>query len=295
MVENIESPLKVEIINVGKNADTFIPYRENAHFPVKVGGKVSFISNESEKTIYYMGQGSKNLAVNISNIMDSDIEVGKYNRETDDLDPGAPYVCKRWSQETIDGVVKETYDVLGGLNYSDDDLGLGQPAGNRFIIKLRNPKITSIEQIPVSPKGFIWISDGDTQTKVFGRDAFNEDGSLVIILNIKQPTSKVTIAVMWDKNDSVHHGEIDYSFDFTNTKFGKPGETFPDLQNVDIGEPQNIKISNVGEKFTKVEPYKENFDIALNVGEEITLTTLTAEETLYYLLQENSGIKVELV
>jgi hypothetical protein len=295
MTENIETPLNIEIINVGKVTDRFVPFGENQYFPVKAGGKISFICESSEKALYYKEQANKNLIVNVVEPMESDIEVGKYDRVTDDLIPGAPYICKTL-YKTIDaqGIGKQYYDVYGALNYSTDNLGLGQPDGNRFIIKLRNPLITSKSQIPNNPKSVIYLSDGDTPVKTFGKDAFQEDGSLIIIVNIKKPTSLLTLIVMWDKDDDEKHGQIDYEFNFKAVTFGKEGEVYPDLQDIQVKLPQNIILENKGSELVSVVPFKQNFQIEIPANDKLDITSNVAEESMYYLAQEQENLVVEL-
>lgn len=292
MIKTYATPLNIQIINKGTTKNSFVPYHTNENFMVDAGGKIAFSCDKSEKVLYYLQQSNKDLEVSFIEPMESDIEVGKYDKTTDDLTPGAPYICKTLSQNVVGGIVKVDYEVLGALNYSTDDLGLRQPDGNRFIIKLRNTNVASTTSIANSGHS-IWISDGDTQTKVFGKDAFNSDGSLVVILNIKKPTSKVTISIKWDKNAD-HDGQVDYSFSFTTVTFGKDGETYPDLQNVDISTNQEITLTNNGDNTTLFVPYHENFIVSVPSGDNITLETKDSEEVMYYLLQENKDLKVTL-
>ena len=143
MIKNYTTPLNIEIINKGNTKDSFVPYKTNENFPVDPVGKVSFVVDKSEKALYYLNQAHNDLEVSFVEPMESDIEVGKYDRVTDDIIPGAPYICKAISKNVMDGIGKEDYEVLGALNYSTDNLGLGQPDGNRFIFKLTNSNVTS--------------------------------------------------------------------------------------------------------------------------------------------------------
>ena len=296
MIKNYETPLTIEIINKGNVTDSFVPYKEYENFVITAGGKISFTCDRSEKVLYYLNQASKNLEVSFAEPMDSDIEVGSYDRQLDDLIPGAPYICKTL-YKTVDpqtNIGKQYYEVLGALNYSTDNLGLGQPAGNRFIIKLRNPNITSKDQIPNNPKSIIYISDGDQQVKTFGKDNFQEDGSLIVILNVKKPTSIVTLIVMWDASDSETHGQIDYEFTFNNVTFGKEGEVFPNLYDAEIGEHQVVKLTNVSNKTYNFIPFNDNFAVNIASGDSIEFQTVNAEEVMYYLLQADNKLQVTL-
>ena len=294
MTENIETPLNVEIINIGTKTNAFVPYGENARFPLESTGKISFEVKDSEIGLYYKKQATEDLLVNVGQLAsESEIETGHYNPSTDDLDPGAPYICKDPAKSEFE--IHPTYFVLGGLNYYPETPEIGMPAGNRFEIKLRHEGITSRDDLPSHGNSLLTITDGDgtaPRIRTFGRSAFQEDGSLIIVVNIKSKTASLDVMIHWT-DDSEEDERL--TFYFNDTKFGQPGEKFPNLFNVDIKLPQEVKLTNVGKETIKVVPFKQNFDSELNQEESMLITAEIAEEAMYYLMQSNDSIKVELI
>ena len=292
MIKNYTTPLNLQIINNGINQDSFVPYKENENFNISSKGQLSFVCDKSEKVLYYLNQANNNLQVNVAAPMESEIETGHYNPSTDDLDPGAPYICKDPVKSEFE--IHPTYFVLGGLNYYPETPEIGMPAGNRFEIKLRHSGITSRDDLPSHGSSVITITDGDgtaPRIKTFGRSAYQEDGTLIVVVNIKSKTASLDLLLHWT-DDSEEDEKL--TFYFNDTKFGKPGEKLPNVFSADITENQVVTLTNISEQTIGFIPFKENFKVNIEAGNSIELQTVCSEEAMYYLLQENNSLKVTL-
>lgn len=87
---------------------------------------------------------------------------------------------------------------------------MGLPYGNRFEVKLVNSEITSKSQLP---SGTIVTTIGKYDTNTATKDAFEDDGSLILVANAYYGTNSV-LKVKWKEGvESV------YTFNFDQATF----------------------------------------------------------------------------
>lgn len=287
MTENIETPLNVEIINIGTKTNAFVPYGENARFPLEPNGKISFEVKNSEIGLYYKKQATEDLFVGVNNGVTT-TKTGTYDLYSNAFSANASFISSlvETSESTDDGVKTTTqkYEVFGTLPYSEATPSIGMPAGNRFTVQFSYPGIT---ELPSGKIANVSIEGGTSND--YTKSAFETDLSLVSIVNVTS-NSKLTVTVKWKENYVAV-----YEFTFKDVKLGQVNEVIADLQNISIVLPQEVKITNVGKETIKLVPFKQNFDSKLNQEESMLITAGIAEEAMYYLLQSNDSIKVELI
>lgn len=93
----------------------------------------------------------------------------------------------------------------GTLPYEEADAVLGLDAGHRLSFKLVNPEISSKSDLP---SGDICTVYGEHTENTYTKDAFEDDGSLIVINNVT--TGPVRVKVKWAVGK-----EFEYLFDLT--------------------------------------------------------------------------------
>ena len=84
-------------------------------------------------------------------------------------------------------------NILGTVPYYGSADAYGNAAGNRIVVKISNPAITSKDQLP---SGNIVTSSGDGYTNTYTKTAFEDDGSLILITNVSKTVPHV-VTVKW--------------------------------------------------------------------------------------------------
>lgn len=287
MTTNITTPLNIQIINNGNKSDHFVPYRQNQNFKLVPNGKISFISNSSEKGLYYLNQKSNNLEVILNSNSLTNSLTGYYDLSSSTFNKGASYssILKEVNQATEDDIITNTqkFEVIGTLPYSVATPAIGMPAGNRFTIRFEYPGINELLNGKIAN---VTIENGTSID--YTKSAFEDDLSLVVIVNATAAT-KLTVTIKW-KADYI----AVYEFTFTDIKLGQENETFDNLQDIEILDSQKVTLENIASKEVGFIPFKENFQINISSNDSITLETKTPEEVMYYLLQDNKDLKVSL-
>lgn len=290
MVKNLLAPLKIEITNESSKEISFVPYHENHAFPVKEAGKVSFEVSRSEEAMYYERQAEKGLKVSLSGNASLSNETGSYDASTGEFTSGASfnYALVSSSEVEEDSVktITSNYEVFGSLPYSAETPAIGMPAGNRFTVKFHNSEITSKSDLPSGNIVTVAVSDGTTIS--YSKNAFEDDGSLITIINAKN-TSVLTVTVKWSSELICA-----YVFTFENAKLAAEGEEVEAVQDIEISLPATITLENISEKPVTFVPYKENFMVEVASSDKIIFTSRHVNEVLYYLLQANKDIKVTI-
>lgn len=288
MIKNYETPLIVSIANIGNTVQSFIPHMENQTFPIEAGGKVSLQINRSEVGLYYEEQANKDLSVVISESAGTYVSSGSYDLSTSQFDNHSSFSSILDSVVVEDNTTTSTYSVIGTLPYSDATPAIGMPAGNRFTARLSNPNIISRDSLPSGKICNVTKVGGQNTNQDYTKAAFEEDGSLVLIVN-SEPTSTITVTIDWTTSQTSV-----YVFTFTNVKLGLEGETLNDIQSLDITLPAQIKLENISENTVNFVPYHENFSVSVNAGDSIIFESKMTNEVIYYLLQGNDKLKVSL-
>lgn len=291
MEKNYEKPLVVSILNKGNKEEIFIPYRENMQFPLRPNEMITFDGLDSESAIYYEKQSTKEIVARIkSQVDESNVITGNYNSTSKEYTEGASYqVIQENSSENIqDGKTTLTlnYKVYGKLPYLPGDKTLGNPAGNKFTIKIKNEKITSRDDLP-SGKDIATSTVVGGDTLKYSKDAFEDDGSLISVVNVSKRVTS-TITIKWSSTETYI-----YNFDLSEVSLGKENEVIEESEEIDIKLPLNITIKNNGKSKVGYIPYKQNFEEYLESGDSIDLTVEKAEEAMYYLLQANEELEVK--
>jgi hypothetical protein len=285
MIKNYATPLKIELVNISNKVQSFIPYRENFIFPIGPNGKISFYTQTSGSALYYEKQKIANLNIKEVNTT-TKVETGKYNLSTETFTVGASYNIDYI--RTFGGF--DDYKVYGTLPYSAETPEIGMPAGNRFTIRTINPNITKRADLPSGEICNIIITDeGGNRIQSYTKSAFEDDGSLVTIVNAKKNTI-LTINIKWESDADF----TNYQFNFENVELGAQGEELKDIEDIEIVLPQVISLTNIGAKSVTFIPYKENFMVSILPQDTITFSVNSNEEVLYYLLQASKDLKIEL-
>lgn len=86
-----------------------------------------------------------------------------------------------------------TVNVSGTIPYEDEDAALGLEAGNRLSVRFINSSINSSASLP---SGTICTIIGDTVTNSYTKDAFESDGSLILVCNVSN--NPVTVKITWE-------------------------------------------------------------------------------------------------
>lgn len=123
--------------------------------------------------------------------------MGRYDSNTGTwTDGGVSYSAN------LDGDVAK---FSGVVPYAEADAVLGLEAGNRLTVKLVNPDIDSKADLP---SGDICTVIGEHTRNKYTKDAFEDDGSLIVINNVT--TGPVYVKVKWVANK-----ETTYKLDLT--------------------------------------------------------------------------------
>lgn len=290
MVKNYVAPLKIEIINNGKEIDTFVPYKVNENFALALGEKVSFECKKPEVAMYYERQGSKNISVSCIESSSTAVAAGTYDLTSEKFTSGSSYniVAKSNISEEEDDVITQTvvYDVFGKIPYSAATPELGMPAGNRFTVCASNAEISEQSDLPSGDICTVSVSNGTSFT--YKKNAFEADGTLITIVNVTK-ASILTVSVKWSNTFIAV-----YEYHFDKSELAAEGEIVETVKDFEISENQVVILSNVTDKNIKFVPYRENFEETIGAGDSIKIMTRVPEEVFYYLLQETKGLVVSL-
>ena len=92
----------------------------------------------------------------------------------------------------------EIFNVLGVVPFENADSILGLPEGNRFTVKLSNGTALNNDMACT-----VTVNNGTTTgtTNVYDKSAFESDGSLINVVNVKKSTV-ITIDVKWSSSKS---------------------------------------------------------------------------------------------
>ena len=101
--------------------------------------------------------------------------------------------------------------VTGTLPLAEADATLGLPAGNRFEFKLKNPNINLKSSLPTGTIAKISNPDASGGFNTYTRTAFEDDGSLIVIVNAPNDKNTVIVKVTWTAGV-----ETTYTYDLTN-------------------------------------------------------------------------------
>lgn len=291
MTKTYSVPLKIDIVNKSDKEQGFVPYRQNELFNIGASGKVSFVVDRVEKALYYAKQASDNLVVSL-NDSNCTVQDGSYDLSNSTFSNSSSYssILKSVSTVTSDNVKTDTfnYEVIGTLAYSDVTPEIGMPAGNRFTARLSNSAITSKASLPSGKICNVTKIGGQNTNQDYTKSAFEEDGSLILIVN-SEPTSTITVTVDWTATQTCV-----YVFTFKDVKLGASGATVQNVDNIEIAKDQVVTISNSTANKLAFQPYHENFSEVIAGGDILQFTTKYSEEAMYYLLLTNSGLQITL-
>lgn len=293
MEKDFELPLTINIANKGEK-DSFIPFKENFVVALNKGETISFDVANSEEAIYYVAQANKNLIVSNLGELNASAITGKYNTTSGEFVKGSSYNVIPTSFNAFvedDETFQEIdYSVVGEIPFETADTTLGLPEGNRFTIKLVAKNITSRDDLPSGKICKITNTADPTGYNEYTKSAFEEDGSLITVVNVKKDIP-IEIIVDW-----YGEGFTTYTFDFTESKLLVSGEeTLESKPAVEIKLPATIKITNIGKFTEEFFEHKENRMEFVEKGNSITLTVEKAEQAMYYLAQASKNLKVELI
>ena len=99
--------------------------------------------------------------------------------------------------------------VGGTINYDYVDPAFGfDNAGNYLVFKVKNPDINSTAALP---SGTIVTITGATTTNTYTKSAFENDGSLIVAINISTKTVNPTVKIKWAAG-----AEHTYTYDVSN-------------------------------------------------------------------------------
>lgn len=283
MVIDYKKPLNISICNKAKT-DYFVPYKENFRFKLNSGDQINFVVNDSEEGIYYSQQGSNNLIVSLVNNLQTIATTGIYDSALGTFTKASSFNCVlRSVEENENNALDYVYDVVGTLPYLPQDSAIGMPAGNRFEVSFK----TDVAKADL-PGGNIAVVDvlGGTHN-TYNKSAFEDDGSLICILNITNNNSLVKISIEWE-DDKIST----YTLRFTDVKFGKQDEVIKDVKSIDITLPLNITLTNNSNHNIGFVPYRQNFTKYIEVGNSEVITVDNVGETLYYLSQANTKLLI---
>lgn len=291
MIKTYSVPLKIDIVNKSDKEQGFVPYRQNELFNISADGKVSFTVDRVEKALYYAKQASNDLVVSL-NDSNCAVQDGSYDLSSSTFSNSSSYssILKSISTVTSGDATTNTfnYEVIGTLAYSDATPAIGMPAGNRFTARLSNSAITSKDSLPGGKICNVTKVGGQNSNNDYTKSAFEEDGSLILIVN-SEPTSTITVTIDWTSTQTCV-----YVFTFTDVKLGTSGATIQNVDNIEIAENQVVTISNSTANKLAFQPYHENFSEVIASGDTLQFTTKISEETMYYLLLTNLGLQITL-
>ena len=99
--------------------------------------------------------------------------------------------------------------VTGTLPYEEADATLGLPAGNRYTYKIQNSNITSRDQLPSGVIAKITNTQAGSGYNEYDKSAFEEDGSLIVVVNIGNKNIPIVSKMTWTEgNESVYTADL---------------------------------------------------------------------------------------
>lgn len=101
--------------------------------------------------------------------------------------------------------------VTGTLPLAEADATLGLPAGNRFEVKIKNPNINLKSSLPTGTIAKISNPDASGGFNTYNRTAFEDDASLIVIINAPSGRTRVIVKITWTAGV-----ETTYTYDLTN-------------------------------------------------------------------------------
>ena len=185
MEEKIELPTLISIGNIGKLRVGFMPKNENFTYFLNSGDVIKFdVICNSETALYYKGLNSPDLVVGIGNSDKSTTTTGIY-KDNQFIEESTTY-----------SIIEDGFNntVIGEIPFEAEDKALGLKEGNRFVFKIN-------AQVPKAslPSGVIAkvtnIEKGGFNE--YKSSAFEDDGSLVVVTNIKGKQSQVEVQIQW--------------------------------------------------------------------------------------------------
>lgn len=291
MENNFEKPMTFALCGL-KDDSAFVPYRQNFNFPLNKGDSITFNNVSSEKGIYYSKQNSDSIeAYRIAESLNISAIAGNYNSSTGIFTNDATYsIISRTTELNDTNGVNSTFDVIGTLLYKDADANIGQPAGYRFVCECRNPNIATRGDLPSGDICTVAITGGVLNTtNTYKKAAFEDDGSLITIVNVKDINTVATVSVTWESGKTSV-----YTFTFKNVSFSTDANT-PKSKNIDIKLPITVTLTNNSEHVVTYMLYELNVEEKIAVGNSINITVENSEEAMYYLLQANKDLTITFV
>lgn len=137
------------------------------------------------------------------------------------IDLGAVIAFEPMGFDSTGTIITETYavsrvvgskiEIVGDIHYVETPYSaLGLAAGYEFGVVIKNDRITSTDQLPT---GTIVTVIGDNTRNSYTKNAFEADGSLILVANVTPGASKPTLIVKWSEDS-----EETYIFDLSKTK-----------------------------------------------------------------------------
>lgn len=292
MEMNFEKPMTFTLCGLKDNS-AFVPYRQNFNFPLKKGGLITFNNVDSEKGIYYSKQNGDSIeAYRVPENLNINALAGTYSTSNETFTAGSTYnvIAKSAVANDTNGI-DATFDVIGTLTYQEADANIGQPAGYRFICNCKNPNITARGDLPSGDICTVVITGGSLNTtNTYKKAAFEDDGSLMVIVNIKDINTVATVSITWESDKTSI-----YTFNFKNVDFAKD-VLIDNVAYTNIKLPITMTLTNINPTYaTTYVLYELNVEEKIEVGNSVTITVENPEEAMYYLLQANKDLTVTFV
>lgn len=285
MTRDLTQPITISIGNPGvKNA--FVPYKENSNFTLNKADVITFDCFDSNAAAYYL-QDNVLKVFETKEKSDASLIVGNYNVSTSTFVEKASFniIPKEITVEKAGNTtVTTTYcDVLGDLVFGDAESAIGMTAGYRFIAKIKNPLIEAKSDLPSGNIATVSIEGGSSNT--YKKDAFEEDGSLIIFTNVTKATT-LNVEINWANNAT---GKYVFEFESVNLVAKSDLET----KTTTIALDGTVTLTNNSDKVIDFVLFKENFTQSINAEDSLVITVDNAEEVMYYLNQANKDLSVE--
>jgi len=129
---------------------------------------------------------------------------GSYNSGTGTWSSGG--TTYSLTQETGNNV-----KVTGTLPLEEADAVLGLPAGNRFAVKIKNNSIVTKASLPSGTIAKISNPDANGGFNTYTKSAFEDDGSLIVIINAPAGKNTLVVKITWTTGV-----ETTYTYDLTS-------------------------------------------------------------------------------
>ena len=133
-------------------------------------------------------------------------EAGSYDLSTSTFTAGNSYSL------TADG--NNVYEVVGAIPYEEADAALGLPAGNRFIVRIKNSAIASRDSLPEGTIIQVTNTSAQGGYNSYDKSAAESDGSVVSIVNVSG-VKDIEVKIKWDTD------VVTYKFKFKNARLVK--------------------------------------------------------------------------